>query len=465
MRVPALLVLLAMAAAPAVAAPTAESLVQEARARARAGSWDVRIERQDDRLLSGLQPGTGPLEASLTCTREAMDLVVRLGGAGGDLLQSRDGLHLAFAGHVRIGPGETAPEPAPGPPPVPEILGYRELTRASAEPVPLHPLLALWPWALRPPLPDERIDPVVAEDLVLGTPCWRVNLTREKVWLRKADLRVLRTEGDGFQTIWSDEGVQVTLGNRPLYRATLREGAPVSPLMLRRPSPPKPPPATRVWEGAALLALAGGLVFLLTRLLRFRLARQACSLELPLLDTPDGLWRPRLERLGFPVTPFALDTASDELRAVGLGLTADTTATTRAIVVAPGMADHAPAWLLRSYVEEGGRVMLLAQTRDLPSAAEMVEIPVPRAIRTDPSGPWRRTSFEEVGPYAAREGSGVYYAQADHDLLVAESDRKGVIAGVVRRGRGEWLLCQLSLRGQVGERVLLDLLEHLQARR
>lgn len=469
MRLPTVVALVLALAGTARAAPTSEALVQQARAQARPVTWQVRLDRQDDRFLSGLQPGAAPLQGTLSCTRDRMDFVLELGGASADLLTSRDGQELTFEGLVRVGSGATVAEPSPPPPPVPEVLGYREFTRQTAEPVPAHPLLMLWPWALRPPLPGERFDGAPVEDVVGGTPCWRVTLhnheVRERVWLRQADLQVLRTErtSPALGATYGDDGVQVTLDLRPLYRATFRPGEPVAPQVLRRPTPA--PPAQPLPRNTLLVVLAGALAFLLLRLLRFRLQRGACSREILLLDTPDGAWGRTLERLGYPVEPFDLETASRELQSVGPGLTADTTATSRAIVVAPGMADRKLAFLLRSFVEGGGRVMLLAQTHDLPGGGDLVELPVLRALRTDPAGPWRRTTFEEVGPYAARSGTGAYYPSADRELLVAEAGRRGVVAGVLRRGQGEWHLCQLALQGPVGERVLQDLLDYLQARR
>lgn len=506
-------------AQPPESAPAAPQMLQRMRARAagvRAFEATVHLTRADPRFLRAFYaPARLNLEGVVSFQRpDDFDLTLHQGGSRWYRFDSREGFGLRFSALVRLGAGTSTFPPSLHRTPDPD-LGFEDFTQDAADQHAFHPLAFLWPPEFWDPVPGQ-VASFTGTERLFGRQCLKVLATRAgggelRFWLDRTSYEALRVEavpGGGGVPIMADyrrrdpslptwSEVEVQANHRPLYVARMvaptleprRSRLPDLSLVLRKPAGHKAGGgAARVplpdWVQGVLASLAVVLVLLLARFLYHAFRRQVFAEEVILLDTPDGLWGRRLARLGYPTVEFSLETVTEELRALGRGITVESTRPPRAIVVAPdACADvRAHRFLLKSFVEEGGRVLMLAHSdpRTLPFEAGMVEIPEAsiRRIFFEPSGPWHRISPDEAAAVTSSLGCGLYFSSLDGRLVDVElvgfqshEGLQGTAIGVARRGLGEWLLCQvrfpLSAVGRKTEagRLLRDLLDLLQGRR
>lgn len=497
--------------------PPAVEMLQRVRAQGaevRSFEADVALTRtRPDFLKAFYPPTTLNMEGVVGYRRrDDFDLNLLQGGSRYYRFDSRGGFSLRFSALVRLGEGGSAfpqpfqPTPEPG-------LGFADFGPNTSSVRLFHPLVFLFPPELWEPAPGEEPQADGAESLY-GVDCMRLKVPQAggavlRLWVDRRSYRILRVEatppgggpmqadyrrGDAPAPAWSE--VEVSANHAPIYVARMtkpvlngsKSRLPDLSLVLRKPGgdvvPSAVPLIMRLSDESkgVLLVLTTVLLGLGLRFLWHRYGRQTFSREVILLDTLDGLWGRRLKRLGFPVLEFSPELVTEELQSLGRGATVESTRPPRAIVVAPGACANARPhrYLLKSFVEEGGRVLLLAHTTSLPFEAETAPLSEYgiRQIFFEPDGAWRRIPGDEAGALASTIGCGLYFqsvdgAPVDRELVgfANEEGLRMVAVGVAHRGRGEWIVCQLSfpvssvgLRTQSGK-MLLDLMDLLQHRR
>lgn len=520
LRLPAALALLLALSLPASAAPdpAAVELLQRVRAAVadvRAFEADVLMTRMRPEFLKAFYTPTTLNMGGVVGFRrpDDFDLYLVQGGSRFFRFDSRGGFGLRYSALVRLGEG--SPDFPPPLQPTPEPgLGFDDFGPDTTNLRPLHPLVFLFPPELWEAAPGEEPQSDGAESLY-GTSCARLRVPQSggavlRYWVDRTSYQVLRLEatpaGGGAvlqadyrrtgaaPPAWTD--VEVKANHAPVYTARMSRPVvngtasrlPDLSLVLRKPGGDVTRAAVPLLMRLSgevkgvLLVLGAVLLGLAVRFLSHRFGRQRFSREVILLDTLDGLWARRLKRLGFPVTEFTPEIVTEELHGLERGATVESTRPPRAIVVAPEACANARAhrYLLKAFVEEGGRVLLLAHTSSFPfevQTAPLSESGI-RQIFFEPDGAWHRIPGAEAGAVASGMGCGVYYLSVDgapvQRELVGFANEAGlrmVAVGVAHRGRGEWILCQLAfpvssvgLRTPAG-RMLRDLMDLLQHRR
>lgn len=516
---PAALVLLLILSVPASAAPDPPAVEMLQRMRAavaevRSFEADVLLTRMRPEFLKAFYtPTTLNMGGVVSFRRpDDFDLYLVQGGSRFFRFDSRGGFGLRFSALVRLGEG--SPDFPPPLQPTPEPgLGFADFGPDTSSLRPLHPLVFLFPPELWEAAPGEEPQADGTESLY-GTECVRLRVPQSggavlRYWVDRRSYRVLRVEAtpaegavlqadyrrsDAVAPSWSE--VQVLANHVPVYTARMKDPVvngsrsrlPELSLVLRKPGGDMARAAVPLMMRLSdevkgvMLVLSVILLGLAIRFLYHRYGRQRFSREVILLDTLDGLWARRLKRLGYPVADFTPEVVTEELRSLQRGPTAESTRPPRAIVVAPEACANARAhrYLLKAFVEEGGRVLLLAHTSSFPfevQTAALSEFAI-RQIFFEPDGAWHRIPGQEAGAVGSTLGCGLYYlsvdgAPVDRELVgfANEEGLRMVAVGVAHRGRGEWILCQLAfpvstvgLRTPAG-RMLRDLMDLLQHRR
>ncbi len=477
-----------------VAAQGSEELASRILQRIRTGGSrvegleaEVRLTRTDPRFLRCFYP---PSELNLRGVvgfkgPDDFDLHLWQGGARWFRFDSRAGFDLRYSGLVRLGQGASIAPLPPQDSPDPE-LGFADLSQDSAEASPFHPLCFLWPPRLWGALPGQR-PTMEGSETLFGRSCLRVNLPLEngmqaRIWADRTSFEPLRLEirrPGGLGTLLADyrwapgapswSHLEVHSDGRPLFQAEALEvridppgsRLPELSLVLRRPAGVKARPDRAalqlpVWAWGVLRALGLVLAILAARFLYHLLRRRTLARELILLDWPEGPWARRLRRLGYPVARFSVECLSKELQILDRGRAIATDQPPRAVLVAPGACEQirTQGYLLQSFVNAGGRVLLLAHEKaaDLPFEAELTRVPRAgiQGITYDPSGPWRRLDSRRVAELVLELGcetclAGLDGRPVEQDLVglrVADS-RPATVIGLTRQGLGEWLVCQV----------------------
>jgi len=485
-----------------VSAQTSDELASRVlqRVRFRASQVDgleaeVHLTRTDPRFLRCFYvPSTLNLRGVMGFKKpDDFDLNLWQGGARWFRFDSRAGFNLRFSGLVRLGGGPAIVPPPPESSPDPD-LGFPDLTQDSAENFPFHPLCFLWPPRLWRALPGQA-PTLEGSETLYGRPCLRVALLldngmRARVWADRLTFEPLRMEVQppgGLGTVLADyrwepgapcwSEVEVQADRRPLFRAVAvnplvepsRSRLPPLSLVLRRPAGVQAragPSALQLpdWGWGVLRALALVLGILAARFLYHLLRRRTLARELILLDRPEGPWARRLQRLGYPVARFSPQCVSQELQILDRGRAIATDDPPRAILVAPGAGEliRTQRYLLQSFVQAGGRVLVLAheKARDLPFEAELAWITRAeiRGVTYDPSGPWRRLDSRRVAELVLERGCetclvslGGGPVQQDLVGFRAADSRQATVIGVTRQGLGEWLVCQVPFPSSIKE--------------
>jgi hypothetical protein len=448
---------------------------------------EVHLTRTDPRFLRCFfVPSALNLKAVMGFEKpDDFDLHLWQGGARWFRFDSRAGFNLRFSGLVRLGGGPAVVPPPPETSPDPD-LGFADLTQDSAETFPFHPLCFLWPPRMWQALPGHT-PTLEGSETLFGRACLRVGLLldngmRARIWADRLTFEPLRMEFQppgGRGTLLADyrwepgapcwSQVEVYADRRPLFQAVAVEPRvdpsasrlPDLSLVLRRPAgiTARAGPSTLQlpdWAWGILRALALALAILAARFLYHLLRRRTLARELILLDRADGPWARRLQRLGYPVARFSPECVSQELQILDRGRAVATDDPPRAILVAPGAGEQirTQRYLLRSFVQAGGRVLVLAhdQARDLPFDGELTRITRAelRGVHFDPAGPWRRLEPRRVAELVLERGCEACLVSLEgrpleQDLvgLRAADSRQATVIGLSRQGLGEWLVCQV----------------------
>ena len=207
-----------------------------------------------------------------------------------------------------------------------------------------------------------------------------------------------------------------------------------------------------------VLFLLFALLVLGVRYTIFITKRQEFSDEIMVIDEENGRFSETLNKLGYKVTPFSLEAISRERDFLGKGATKDTTNRPRSIIVAPmsfaEVRNH--AFLIRAYVEEGGRVLVMNHPKRMeasfPYHAEMVPVPnVGVTVQTDSS------IIAGVNDEMVRRLAGTYVTTEAY-LKIDDKPLKPIVGltnkltnvtasaiGVVKQRKGEYLVCQMHI--------------------
>lgn len=420
-----------------------------------------------------------------------------------------------------------SPGASPSPSPSPSPVAYEDLGPSSHEPVQFHPLLFMWPFVLQSDAVSQYH--LVSEDeVVYGRKCYLIEVRNSaakdqvRLWVdpkgeQITQVEIVRADGQkvlatymGFHPPDKETGyaiynrVEVSVDGKSVYMAELTtpeinpnrilvtkgdETVPVNTSNRRGELNTFIGELPPIISGALLFlvsVLGIGLAVLGYRYYRFARSRQEFTDELVLIDEEDGRFGELLERLGYSWIPFNPEVLTQERMLLGKGATADTTRKPRGVVVAPESFAEVKGYffLLKAYVEEGGRVLVMYHTpktaATMPFTSSFIPL-MPGDTATGyhcRSGVFETVPDDEVerlcGALAAKE----LYTQVNerpvsHEIVVARNKStgvKGTVLGVVRQGKGEYILCQLRFDPKLTassapiRRLLGDLIHLLQAR-
>ena len=219
----------------------------------------------------------------------------------------------------------------------------------------------------------------------------------------------------------------------------------------------------------------------------FLLTRTQLSRDLLLVEAPGGPLKPALEALGYEVELCDMELLGEERSYLGKKV-GDRQA--RAVVVAPNAFHLVKSYLsqMRAYVEEGGRIFVLSHpssaVSSMPFTPSFVANTVEdRYILIARSGFWKRLRAADVQTRVAHLMPKELYTEInqrtfDVSVLAAQNEAtgaRGIGIGVFREGKGEYLVCQLTLAEEltrtsgkvspIARLMMLDLLDFLQARK
>lgn len=202
------------------------------------------------------------------------------------------------------------------------------------------------------------------------------------------------------------------------------------------------------------------LAFLAFRYINYRISRQEFSDQLIVVDEEDGRFAEMLAKMGYRTVAFSPEVISEERQFLGKGATEDTSYRPRAIVVAPDSFQfiHNYLFLIRAYVEEGGRVLVMYHPQksndDLPYKLE--EMPMP------PSNQgfffdFRKETLTNVKPDSIKHLAKLYTgtevvlsvdSKKFTERLIwctnMQSKLEATIVGMIRHGKGEYIICQMQ---------------------
>ncbi len=421
------------------------------------------------------------------------------------------------------------PSPSPDPSPSASPTMITDLDPATRVPVSGHPLLFLWPYALHPSSQTYTYTVVSRNEIVYGRKCLRIQATPRDsrhpvlIWVDpKAGLitqiqvtdsgtgKKIRTTYAGFHppdpktgfTMYSR--AQVDVENQPLYLVVLSslvinpEKIMITRTTQARPGSDERTPAPNTDIGPAVHMLTRGLIVLVSilglvlavlgyRYLRFAVSRQEFSDELLVIDEEDGRFTELLNNLGYAVTPFNAEILTQERMLLGKGATADTTRRPRGVLVAPESFAEAKSYfyLVRAFVEEGGRVLVMYHSprsaAGMPFTASFLPMS-PSDVATEyvsKSGLFQTISEDDVARLAGALAAPEIYnlgnqRPLNEEYLIGRNKStgvKGAVIGVIRQGKGEYILCQMRFEPEVTlnsapvRRALSDLILFLQARK
>ncbi|NMA26606.1 MAG: hypothetical protein GX934_02435 [Burkholderiales bacterium] len=417
-------------------------------------------------------------------------------------------------------------EPSPSPTPSDAITDLDPVTKV---PVPRHPLLFLWPYSLHPSSQTYTYTVVSRDEIVYGRKCLRIQVTPRDsqnpflIWVDPKDGVItqvlvtdsrtdkkIRTTYSGFHppdpktgfTMYSR--AQVDVEDQPLFLVVLSNLV-INPKKIMithtvqgHASPVQRTPAPDTGLGPAVQVLTRGLVVLVSilalclailgyRYFRFAVSRQEFSDELLVIDEEDGRFTELMNDLGYAVAPFNAEILTQERMLLGKGATADTTRRPRGLLVAPNSFAEAKShfYLVRAFVEEGGRVLVMYHSPRSAAGMPFTASFLPMSssdIATEyvaKSGLFRSISDDDVARLAGSLAAPELYNPSNQrppiqEFLIGRNKStgvKGVVIGMIRQGKGEYILCQMKFEPELVlnsapvRRVLSDLVLFLQARK
>lgn len=416
----------------------------------------------------------------------------------------------------------TAPTSAPLPVDTATPSPYADL-------YPYHPISMLWPFQLKPSGTDVKYEWYGEEEVVAGQKCWKLerkSSVNMHVWVGQEDgaicqieytdprtEKVNRFQARAFLTIPPSKPDQVplivyssaslllpsTLPTQMLAEISVASAdafagtptpvaeGPSAPVGSGPPKPPPPPtPTFGPFLKVIISALLVGLAYFGGRYLIFLLSRAVFSKEVILVEEPDGALGRALQSLGFSVTPASMEVLTEERNRLGKKPGA---VLPRAVVIAPhaiGLIKNY-LFLLKAYVEEGGRVLMFEHNAsdqpNLPFHAYLVpNTGDGKTLLQARPHLWKRLREEDVETKTVHLLPREYIVEVDHrrpdiDIVQAFNRSTGVRAtavGVARSGKGEYMLCQFLIvddlrksklaTSPITRLILLDLVDYLQGR-
>lgn len=232
------------------------------------------------------------------------------------------------------------------------------------------------------------------------------------------------------------------------------------------------------------ILMGGGLLYLIGRLYVDLSSREIFSKELMVVDKQKGDFINRLRSAGLAVTRFTPELLTEERKIVGIRRGKQQP---RAILVAPDAIETIKDYffLLRAYLDEGGRVIILPH-----SESERKKMPFQLAtVKYNPQmegyllhsrmNIWKKALPNEVenmlSPYLAPEMIvAVDESPIDKEILTLHNKQMGIrgyVAGVMKQGKGEVLFLQLNIlelpdtsEKSILRRAIEDILNYFQNR-
>ena len=202
------------------------------------------------------------------------------------------------------------------------------------------------------------------------------------------------------------------------------------------------------------------LAFLIFRYINYRISRQEFSDQLIVVDEEDGRFAEMLAKMGYRTVAFSPEVLNEERQFLGKGATEDTSYRPRAIVVAPDSFQfiHNYLFLIRAYVEEGGRVLVMyhpqKSNEDLPYKLE--EMPMPQnnqgfffdfkkeTLTNVKSDSIKHLSKLYTGTEVVLSVNGRQFTDRLIWCTNMQSKLEATIVGMVREGKGEYIICQMQ---------------------
>lgn len=474
------------------------------------------------------------------------ELTVRWLSKGKDLLfTSDDGYNLEFVSEkpdftdLPLTPVPAPTLPAPGASPAADASPG---TAESPTPAPAmdaagpgpgdkeiyryHPLTLIWPFVFKPLATNQEPYRLRDDEPVLGRSCWVVERNSGdmimRIWVDQENYSVLQIQytdpRDGgvvtgqFRSFWDMEDgmrsyrtLDVSKNGKALFSvSTLSEPTILTNRDLTGSRSPRAQASTgpssttkgpvvihQYWERVrspftitlwiTVVVLLIGLVYFGGRYILFMLARAEFSRDLILLEAEDGPVGVFLKEQGYVVTRCSMEVLTEERKHVGKRLG---TVLPRAVIVAPesfGLIKNY-LFLLRAYVEEGGRVLVLRQSASCAKELPFQAYFVPYSHDGRLSLSVRHNILKRLTVKDAETRTGkllpkemyveVNQRKMDTEFIQALNKSTGVRAvllGVVRQLLGEFILCQFDLvadlehpKVTLGKALLLDIIDYTQ---
>lgn len=207
------------------------------------------------------------------------------------------------------------------------------------------------------------------------------------------------------------------------------------------------------------------LAFLAFRYVNYRISRQEFSDQLIVVDEEDGRFAEMLAKMGYRTVAFSPEVISEERQFLGKGATEDTSYRPRAIVIAPDSFQfiHNYLFLVRAYVEEGGRVLVMYHPQksngDLPYKLE--EMPMPSNnqgfffdFKKETLTNVKSDSIKHLAKlYTGAEVVLSVDSKKFTERLIwctnIQSKLEATIVGMIRQGKGEYIICQMQFTPSV----------------
>lgn len=395
------------------------------------------------------------------------------------------------------------PEAALNQPPLPSR--FKDLDPRSYGSVPNHPLTFIAPYILQKNSRINSIKIVSAKVPIMGRNCVLLEIKEAnspvitKVWVDMAQKQVLQVEsynpeenctvsamylgfykGVGEERFAIYNRVQVSCNGSPIFMAELsdpdidyvakaakakvdeetKKAARYSHYSLEGFVDHVKPIFLSKKARNIVIILSLILAFLAFRYINYRISRQEFSDQLIVVDEEDGRFAEMLAKMGYRTVAFSPEVISEERQFLGKGATEDTSYRPRAIVVAPDSFQfiHNYLFLIRAYVEEGGRVLVMYHPQksngDLPYKLE--EMPMPpnnQGFFFD----FKKETLTNVKSDSIKHLAKLYTGT---EVILSVDDKKfterliwctniqskleATIVGMVRHGKGEYIVCQMQ---------------------
>ena len=202
------------------------------------------------------------------------------------------------------------------------------------------------------------------------------------------------------------------------------------------------------------------LSYLVFRFVLYRMSRQEFSDQLIVIDEEDGRFAEMLNKMGYRTLPFTPELVTEERNFLGKGPTEDTSYRPRAIVVAPDSFQfvHNYLFLIRAYVEEGGRVLVMYHPQksnaDLPYVVEQMPLPKENQgilfdYKSDTLTNVKADYVKQLaklytGPESCLSVNGKKFNERLLWCTRKDTGVESTIVGMKTQGKGEYIVCQMQ---------------------